>query len=170
MYLLGTFEGFFLLRNLVVCELDFYGTDNSFLGVKVSVVVGGGPVLCLKVRKNGNKFFHSLLLQLFPELRVRSYFLEVIALAHGFYVKAAASAENREDVLIAESFIDYLKVFLVAEKVVFLSGLGNVYQVIGNLSVLGDVFAGSDVHSAIDLPGVRADDVTSAIRNLPRLA
>lgn len=39
-------------------------------------------------------------------------------------------------------------------------GIGDVDQVVRDFTVFAEIFAGADVHAAVDLPGVDADDLT----------
>ena len=55
-----------------------------------------------------------------------------------------------------------MKIMLVAEYVVFLSGLTDIYQMVWDHlpvdEVVGKVFSCTNIHRAIDLTGITADD------------
>ena len=63
---------------------------------------------------------------------------------------------------VSDGLVGCEEVALVFEEVVFVAGFGDVDQVVGDGlavdGVVGEVFARAQVHAAVDLAGIGADD------------
>ena len=100
----------------------------------------------------GDEVFGGLLLQFGAQGRVGRYVGEVIAAGGGLYVEAAAAAEDRRLPARDDVAVGLFEIFLVLEDIVFLAGIGDVDQVLGDVAVFGQILARADVHSAVHLP------------------
>ena len=108
-------------------------------------------------------------------LRAQSRFAgEVVAGGDGVDVHSRAAAQYRHHAACADVRPDAAEVLLILEDVVLRPGGEDVYQVIGDFSVFGEVFARADVHTFIYLARVGGDDLCTVyyrrVSHSPRAA
>ena len=86
----------------------------------------------------------------------------MIAFQDGFDIQACSATENGCFVATPHNFVSSMKIMLIIKKGIFFAGISYINQVIRYLipgnPVVGEVFARTDVHSAIDLARIGADN------------
>ncbi len=76
-------------------------------------------------------------------------------------IETGATTNNRQLLALVDSCDRFIAVTLKLKQVVFTAGLGDINQVVGNLSVFAQIFTGPQIHPAVDLTGISRDDFTT---------
>ena len=88
---------------------------------------------------------------------------EIIAARDGVDIHPRAAAEDGHGPAGADVGVGPQEVLLELPDIVLLPGLGDVDEVVGDGAVLGEVLARADVHAAIDLAGIRRNDLPAEL-------
>ena len=132
---------------------DFQGADGAAPGLQRRCVGVRAEFQKARTKRLCIKRF-----QLCAELRVGRDFREPVPAGGSFYVEPGAAAQDGDAAAGADVLVGCLKVPLVVEDGIAGAGLADVYEVVRDFLVLVQVLAGSDVHSAINLPRVAGED------------
>lgn len=151
-----------LCGRMEVVLLYLYRADGPLTGVYVRAVVHRGVVARLQVLEDDGQFVERLPLQFCPQRGILGHGRELVAPQHGLDIESCAATEHGLASTTADVLVGLEEVALVFEEVVFRPRVTDVYQVIGDRSVLhhivGEVFARADRHASIDLTTVGGDD------------
>lgn len=141
----------------LIVDFNFDGADKAGAFAGVGVVVQG-----LEGSQHLGEFFIGLLFQLLSQGGVVRYGEEFVALEQGFDVHTASAAENDVFASVFNILDGLVGQLLVLEDIVFDAWFHDVDQMVGNVgaveTVVVQILAGADVHTAIDLSRVGADD------------
>ncbi len=154
---------------LEVIGLDFDGAYGASHGVHIGGVVHGfhrGQTLGqLGEREAAKTVAQRLIDRHFGQSQAAEYRLEVHTRAAAQYGIAAAAPDVGVGCVV---------VLQIAVEIVFFARIGDVYQVIGRITVFVKVFARADVHIAVHLTRIGADNLGIEVprkrHGTPRLA
>ena len=145
------------VRNTII--LDFDGTDNAAAVVEIGCVVGlivgigeqfGLQLVGGEVVKGGAEGF------------VDGDFEQLITAQNSLDIQSCAATEYRLNSTRDNIEVGGIEVTLEHIEIVFEASGGNIDKVIGDFcavdDIFGEVFSRSDVHLAVDLTGIGAED------------
>ena len=113
------------------------------------------------------QIFVGILLQLRAESRIGRYLGNGVIAGHRLDVQSRASAEYDRTATGHDVIVRSRKISLVTEDIVAHPGIHDVYQMIGHrrplVHVLAEVLPGTNVHSAVYLPRVGRNNLSSCL-------
>ena len=127
------------------------------------MVVEGGAGLCFQGRQSGGECVERKSFEALAQGRILRHVAEVVAAHDALQVESRAAAHHHLTAAGADVVVGREEVLLIAIEVVLHAWFGNVDEVKRHLRpigqhIIGQVFARAQIHAAVHLPRVGADD------------
>ena len=107
-----------LRRALQHCHLYLYGANSPLLVVKIGIVVGFEPPLCLKFHQKRRKLLHAPLLQILPKSSIGRHILKIVPAGGSLQIEPGPAADQRHNTPLPKRGINPCKIPLILENII----------------------------------------------------